>query len=59
MQDWLRATLLPFEVEENMADMKDVELGKFFFCNAILFKCFVFSLLYLKNSFFPLFATLK
>ena len=31
MQDWLRATPLPFEVEENMAEMEELELGNFFF----------------------------
>ena len=31
MQDWLRATPLPFEVEENMAEMEELELGNFFY----------------------------
>jgi hypothetical protein len=28
MQDWLRATPLPFEVEENTEEMQELELGK-------------------------------
>ena len=37
MQDWLRATPLLFEVEENVAEIEELELGKIiFFCNAIL-----------------------
>ncbi|TNV97547.1 hypothetical protein C5H24_12760, partial [Xylella fastidiosa] len=28
MQDWLRATPLPFEVEEDMEQMQDLEIGK-------------------------------
>ena len=59
-QDWLRVTPHPFEIEENMAKMEELELGK---KNLLLFvmqyfKCSVFILLYL-NSFFPFFAALK
>lgn len=38
MQDWLRATPLPFEVEESVAEIEELELGNIF-SNAIPFKC--------------------
>ncbi|KAG5553647.1 hypothetical protein RHGRI_011517 [Rhododendron griersonianum] len=49
MQDWFRAIPLPFEVEESMAEMEELELGTIFFMQffkyCIVLYCFFFFLL--------------
>ena len=41
MQDWLRATPLPFEVEEDMEQMQDLELGKILLYLCLLYFSFI------------------